>query len=102
MKRFIPAVLATIGVFACGSNVPASITVTAAEYGDRWPLIADEAKLLCEAPSALIIEVEGARYALNGKALDKGVPRAEPIKKSPDLIAMADFADRARTLCPAN
>lgn len=102
MKRFIPALLASIGAFACGSGAPASITVTAAEYGERWPLIANEATLYCEAPSALIIQVEGARYALNGKALDKGVPRAEPIKKSPDLIAMADFMDRARTLCPEN
>ena len=43
--------------------------ITADEYGDRWPLTIDKAKLCCR-NSAVWIEVNGKRFGLNG--LSKG------------------------------
>ena len=44
-----------------------SRVIRKADYGDRWPLIVDSAKLCCSA-TAVWIEVEKKKYPLNGTA----------------------------------
>ena len=47
----------------CGGN---SVAVKASDYGDDWPLTIPEAKLICEQPSAVYLEVDGKHYGVNG------------------------------------
>jgi len=98
--------LAVFAVFAMGvfasllpGGDPLRKTVSAAEYGDRWPLKVDSAVIGCKLPSVRYLEVDGVRYALNGKALTAGMPRADQIRRDPDDYSLADFTERAGELC---
>lgn len=91
-------VLAVLALAACEA-APVGVKVTAAEYGDRWPLKADAAWLDCDRPNIAFIEVDNVRYALNGKALSAGLPRNDPLRKDPNIYDLADFNERAFDVC---
>src|SRR5947208_2413854 len=46
-------------------------TVTAAQLGAHWPLIASSAVIACPEPGVAVITVNGRTYALNGTAKDR-------------------------------
>ena len=100
LKVIGSVLLATILLSGCGKEEkPSGIVITAAEYGDRWPLKTSEARLGCEPPSVAYVEVGGKRYALNGKAIRQGMPRPDDIRKDGESFAFADFTKRALQLC---
>lgn len=86
---------------ACADDQPPlrTATVKAADYGDAWPLLALQAQIGCDPPSAVYIEVNGKRYALNGKALSAGLPRGDEISKTGNAVALGLFVERASSLC---
>lgn len=86
-------------VTACEAP-PAGVKVTAAEYGDRWPLQASEAYLDCMQPNIAYMEINQVKYALNGKALSAGLPRPpDELRKDPRIYSYADFNQRAFEVC---
>jgi len=82
------------------ATAPKTLSVTAAEYGERWPLKANAAQLGCQGYGERYVQVDGVRYALNGKALSAGMARPDPIQKDGEGFKMADFIERAGNLCP--
>lgn len=82
----------------CGGDDLAPLTVRASEYGDRWPLVAQEARLYCNRMGERYVAVDGATYALNGKALSAGMQRPDAILRAP-AASLADFTERAGALC---
>lgn len=86
---------------ACGAEPPPrSIAVKAADYGETWPLVALQAQIGCEPPSAAWIEVNGKRYGLNGKALRAGLPRGDEVSKTGNATALMPLIAPALALCP--
>jgi hypothetical protein len=80
-----------------------TITVTAAEYGDEWPLTVDSGVLQCQGNAASIRTPRGV-YALNGFALQEGLPRLDPIwRDDPSVpgvkVSIGDLLDMALALC---
>lgn len=96
MTRIIaPAILAAL-LAACGSGAN-SLDVTAADFGDAWPLTTPAARLYCTAAGERYMAVDGVTYALNGQALSTGMQR-------PDAVLRADMSagvlsERAAALC---
>lgn len=90
-----------LALTACTADPPTARTVTvkATDYGDAWPLVAQQAQLGCDPPSTAYIEVNGKRYALNGNALRAGLPRPDEIRREPTKIFMADFTEKSMQLC---
>lgn len=95
MKR-IAAVVAGILLFGCSD--PTSTDVSAASYGDRWPLNVEKATLRC-LDGSRTLEVDGMAYALNGKALRAGLPRPDAVLKNPAEPNLAELTEKAGTLC---
>lgn len=94
------AVVAAVATLAgCGGDDLAPLTVRASEYGERWPLVAGEARLYCNRLGERYVAVDGATYALNGKALTAGMQRPDAILKDPEKLNVADFTERAGALC---
>ena len=84
---------------ACGN--PNTVEVSAAEYGESWPLKADKAILRC-IDKARMVDVGGVSYALNGPALRGGLPHpatAPEILKDQNKAAMPELTARAGQLC---
>lgn len=73
--------------------------VTAVEYGAGWPLKVHQAVLGCDPPHILYLVVDGATYALNGKALGSGLPRGDEVAKSGNAVEMSVFIQPAMALC---
>lgn len=44
------------------------VEVTAAEFGDKWPLTVEKAELTCESPSSVLVRVDGVTYAVTSAA----------------------------------
>ena len=62
------------------------VLVSAAEYGDRWPLTVSEARVELIGSSVAVLHAEGRTYALNGTAQSRGYPRIDPIwRNNPDI-----------------
>ncbi len=97
MVRIIIGTMLALLVTACGGS-PTSVEVSAAEFGDKWPLKADKATLRCT-DGARLLEIGGMAYALNGKALTAGLPRPDAVLKNPDVPNLAELTDRAGALC---
>ncbi|MBN3005599.1 DUF2511 domain-containing protein [Chromobacterium alkanivorans] len=96
------AVAALVGLLA-GCGEPADqVTVTKAEYGERWPLKTDKAVLHCDQPDVAYVDVGGKWYALNGGGLRQGLPRTDEIRKDPDNVSVADFIELAISICQKN
>ncbi|MDR1275832.1 MAG: YebY family protein [Candidatus Accumulibacter sp.] len=79
-----------------GATALRTVKVTAAEYGDKWPLKAKEAILYCE-EGRRIMKVDGKLYGLNGPALSAGLEH--PTKAMPTPGGVADFIEKAGALC---
>lgn len=95
--------LLALVVTACADEpppAPRTVTVKAADYGDAWPLVALQAQLGCDPPSAAYIEVNGKRYGLNGKALSAGFPRGDEVAKGANGAALSMFIQPAMETCP--
>jgi hypothetical protein len=45
-----------------------TVTVSKAEYGEKWPLTVDQVELACEPPTLITVTANGVTYALNGSA----------------------------------
>lgn len=84
----------------CGADPPHTLMVKAADYGDTWPLVALQAQLGCDPPSVVYLEVNGKRYALNGKAMSAGLPRGDEVSKTGNAVALGVFIKPALALCP--
>lgn len=96
MTRIIaPAILAAL-LAACGSGAN-SLDVTAADFGDAWPLTAPAARLYCTAAGERYMAVDGVTYALNGQALSTGMQRPDAVTK-PGSVATV-LTERAGELC---
>jgi hypothetical protein len=100
MLRILCVIAAVALASGCAEEKkPGVVVVTAAEYGDKWPLNTADARLGCTPPSTAYIEANGKRYALNGKALRDGLPRPDEIRRDVNNVFMADFTERAMQLC---
>lgn len=58
--------------------------VSAADFGDKWPLTVDSGVLRCE-EQAVVFRYEGVDYAVNGTAKSRGYPPIDPIWADGDL-----------------
>ena len=92
------------GLLTACDNAPKQkgILVSDTEYGSQWPLNVPSARLDCEPTSIAYIEVGDKRFALNGNALRAGYQTPDEIRKEPGKIFMADFTEKAMSLCLKN
>jgi Protein of unknown function (DUF2511) len=78
MRWFTPVTLVSISVvglilgFTAGlillPDQPGGIEVSQGQYANHWPFEVEQARLRCEAKGAVILNVQGMDYALNGLA----------------------------------
>lgn len=82
--------------------------VTAAEFGDKWPIAnADSAIVFCEAPKEVYIKINGKTYPLNGTAIKDSKPdwswrKKIPLEGFPGEFSLADVTpliERGLQLC---
>ncbi len=84
-----------------------TVTVSKAEYGDRWPLTVSEGRLRCESTAWVLFEADGVTYAVNGTARGhakrKGWSDANDIwRDSPSgygKVVMTRLIERGLQLC---
>jgi len=81
--------------------------VSAAEFGDAWPLTVDRGTVDCWNDGSRTVSVTGGTYALNGPATAKGYPRIDPIWRDdpryPDMgmkVSIQPLIERAGQFCP--
>lgn len=69
MKKFLTAICAAL-LSACSSTPEyKTVEVTAAQFGDKWPLTVDKGTLHCEAPTRIVFTApDGQKYGVNGSA----------------------------------
>ena len=89
-----------------------TLTITSAEYGDKWPFTVNEVKLSCRNVAAVLITANGKTYTLNGKAKTqfKQLPDSRDITKPNPKAALygvdggmtlpSDMIQRGLALCP--
>ena len=104
--RVIAVSVFAVLVATCGKDPG---RVTAADFGDRWPLTVDTAVLACEGslqvPSLYLTIPSGQRYALNGVAMSRlKIPGTMDIQKpNPEIPGVKMSTDElskwARLLC---
>jgi hypothetical protein len=99
-------ILTTAFLAACGDSAPPRaipeikvVAISAASYGERWPLLVKDAKIGCEPPSIAFVEIGDRRCALNGKAIGAGMPRCDEASKSGNAVAFSVLIDSALALC---
>lgn len=96
----LAAVYILISVFlAPYGGDPYSMRVSREEYGERWPLNVDEARLGCNQGDIAYIVVEDRKYALNARALESGLPRPGPVLARQGDNDTADFMEKVARLC---
>lgn len=86
----------------CGEVRVPWVVVTQDQYGDKWPLKVAKAVIGCgfsSSPHAVYIEVDGKKCALNGKALDSGLPRCDEIARSGNSASLSVFIQPALATC---
>jgi hypothetical protein len=74
----------------------AGIEIRQAEYGDRWPFRTAEGWLRCEGAGAIILNVRGKDYAVNGMAGSRYAPMQAVWDPSIDV---GPIISRGLTLC---
>lgn len=87
----------------CGDD-PSRPRVTAAEYGEAWPLTLTEGRLQCETSGARQLVTldagNGIHYGLNGSAIDFGFPDGREHLKAGRVPAdLEPLITRGLTLC---
>jgi hypothetical protein len=83
---------------------PSSITVSASDFGDEWPLTVDSGTLRCEPPSAVVFETGGTEYGVNGMAVTNGYDEIDPIwADDPEgispKVSISPLIERGLELC---
>lgn len=96
--RVLIAMACCCALSGCGEDLT-RVKVTAAEYGERWPLSVSEAVIGCYPSRIRYLDIDGTWFALNGSALRAGLPRANAVAKDSSHAGLADFSARAGTLC---
>jgi hypothetical protein len=66
--------------FGCGGE-PSGTPVEAAGFGARWPLTVARGAVWCDRGAAIFTDPEGRPFALNGVALQRGVPDIDTIQR---------------------
>lgn len=86
------------------------VTITQAEYGEKWPFTVESVELKCEGspPAALVKAPDGKLYALNGSARtsaaangwEDGRTITKPSVELPQVpMSISDITGRALKLC---
>lgn len=123
MRRLLSAILslAALAVMvACGAPRPAGgglqqqqrrqvggrLTVTKAEYGERWPLTVDTAEVECLPGDRYVVHANGTTYGLNGLAMagPDAYPSVRPIwRDDPNnpgsKVSIAPLIEAAKSTC---
>lgn len=85
-----------------------TVTVTQAEYGEKWPFAVDGGKLSCMKPSWVLLESGGVTYAVNGSARSHAerfgwsdantIWRDDPVTQG-SKVPMTPLIERGLELC---
>ena len=76
------------------------IEIRQADYGERWPFKMTRGWLRCEGAGAIILNVQGTDYAVNGLASSRYAPIQAVWKSNPaDDIDAGPIISRGLTLC---
>jgi hypothetical protein len=76
------------------------IEILKADYGERWPFNVTRGWLRCEGAGAIILNVQGTDYAVNGLASSRYAPiHAVWKSKQADDISAGPIISRGLTLC---
>mgnify|MGYP000848285825 FL=1 len=87
----------------------ATVTLTAAEYGAKWPFTVDRVTLSCRNVAAVLLEApDGKTYTLNGKAQgqfpnlpdSRVIQKPHPQFKGAVMALPDDIISRGLALCP--
>jgi hypothetical protein len=107
--RTVPGLLVLLLVTACGGtdDEPDGTPISRDDVGESWPLVVDEGVLGCDGSGgvgAATFTTGGTTYALNGIALDRGIPDIDPIwAPDPNIEGMkmdiGGLTRRALELC---
>jgi hypothetical protein len=99
--------LAATGCGDTGSSDRHSATISRATFKGTWPFTVSSGVLRCEPPDTITFSAGGKTYAVNGPALDQGIPNVTPIWKrdgrtgyGPRLY-LGDVNARGHDLCEA-
>ncbi len=88
-----------------------TLTITAAEYGDKWPFTVNQVELSCRNVAAVLITANGKMYTLNGKAktqfkhlpdsrdITKPNPKTELYGAGAVMTLPSDMIQRGLDLC---
>lgn len=68
-----------LALIACGGASETGMAVSAADFGENWPLTVEEGILRCEPPGAVVFSTGGKDYAVNGMAATQGYDDIDPI-----------------------
>jgi len=52
----------------CSPAAPATVTLTAKDFGNAWPFTVSAVQVVCARSKTLFVTVNGKGYALNGEA----------------------------------
>jgi hypothetical protein len=76
------------------------IEIRQTDYGERWPFKVTRGWLRCEGAGAIILNVQGTDYAVNGLASSRYAPiQAVWNSKQADHIGAGPIISRGLTLC---
>ena len=105
MRWFTPVILAssvglTLGFTAGLILLPdqPGIEVNQSQYLNHWPFEVEQARLRCEGKGAVILNVRGADYALNGMAASIRYRPIQAVTIDPK-IDIGPIISRGLTLC---
>lgn len=94
------AAAASLAIGSCSDPDSDSLLVTRSEFGDAWPLTVDSGTLSCDI-RAVILEVDGVEYGVNGKAVTRGYRELRPLLLEDQgvLRDQGPLIDRGLELC---
>jgi Protein of unknown function (DUF2511) len=79
-------------------NQPGGIEVNQSQYANHWPFEVEQARLRCEGKGAVILNVRGADYAVNGMAASNRYRPIQAVIIDPK-IDIGPIISRGLTLC---
>jgi hypothetical protein len=95
-RRSLITTAVILGFTAIAPSVHAAKLLRANDYGDKWPFTVAEGEVSCRAGSAVVFEVNGKAYAVNGNAKSRGYLPIEPIwRHDPGMIKMQEEIAKA-------
>jgi hypothetical protein len=86
MKKFLTAICAAI-LSACSSSPEyKTVEVSAAQFGDKWPLTVNKGTLHCEPPTRIVFTApDGQKYGVNGSASNDYISILEITKETENM-----------------